>query len=53
MDSLFAIIRNSKGHSLIVRYNVQYGYPEYLDVNLQVHPVDGGYLYETSNLQIP
>lgn len=52
IDSLFAIIRNSKGDSLVVRYNVQYGYPEYLDVNPQLHPVDGGYLYETSNLQI-
>ena len=53
VDSLFAIIQNSTGDSLIVRYNAKYGYPEYLDVNPQLHPVDGGYLCETSNLHIP
>ena len=53
IDSLFGIIRNSKTDSLVVRYNTKYGYPEYLDVNPQLHPMDGGYLYETSNLQIP
>ena len=53
IDSLFGIIRNSKTDSLVIRYNTQYGYPEYLDVNPQLHPLDGGYLYETSNLQVP
>lgn len=53
VDSLFGIIRNSKTDSLVIRYNKQYGYPEYLDINPQLHPVDGGVLYKTSNLQIP
>ena len=53
IDSLFGIIRNSKGDSLVVRYNADYGYREYLDVNPQLHPVDGGVLYETSNLHVP
>jgi uncharacterized protein YbaR (Trm112 family) len=53
IDSLFGIIRNNKTDSLVIRYNAQYGYPEYLDVDPQQHPVDDGYLYETSNLQIP
>jgi hypothetical protein len=52
IDSLFAIILNPGGDSLVVRYNDQYGYPEFLDVNPQSHPVDGGYLFETSNLQV-
>ncbi len=52
VDSLFGIIQNSKRDSLVVRYNALYGYPEFLDVNPQLHPVDGGVLYETSNLQI-
>ena len=51
VDSLFSIIRNNKNDSLVVRYNAQYGYPEYLDVNPQQHPVDGGFTYESSNLQ--
>lgn len=53
VDSLFGIIRNSTSDSLVVRYNAEYGYPEYLDVNPQLHPVDGGYLFETSNLRVP
>ena len=53
IDSLFAIIWNSRSDSLVIRYNDQYGYPEYLDVNPQLHPVDGGFLYETSNLHVP
>jgi hypothetical protein len=51
IDSLFGIIRNLKEDSLVVKYNTHYGYPEYLDINPQLHPVDGGVLYETSNLQ--
>jgi len=52
IDSLFGIIRYLKTDSLVIRYNVQYGYPEYLDVDPQLHPSDGGYLLETSNLHI-
>jgi hypothetical protein len=52
VDSLFGIIRASKGDSLVVSYNSQYGYPETLDINPQLHPVDGGVLYQTSNLQV-
>jgi len=50
VDSLFGIIKNPNGDSLVVRYNSIYGFPEYLDINPQQHPVDGGALYETSNL---
>lgn len=53
VDSLFAIIRNPKGDSLVVTYNQKYGFPEKLDINPQQHPVDGGILYITTNLQIP
>jgi hypothetical protein len=52
IDSLFAIIHHVKADSMVIRYSSQYGYPEYLDVDPQAHPVDGGFLYETSNLQI-
>ena len=53
VDSLFGIIRNSKTDSLVISYNSRYGYPERLDITPQLHPVDGGVLYETSNLQVP
>lgn len=53
VGSLFEIVRNCQCDSLVVRYHAQYGYPEYLDVDPQLHPVDGGYLYTTSNLRIP
>ena len=54
IDSLFRIIQNAnKTDSMVVVYNSQYGYPEKLDLNPQLHPVDGGILYETSNLEIP
>lgn len=53
IDSLFGIIRNGGVDSLVVKYNTQYGYPEYLDIDPQLHPVDGGELYRTSNLQMP
>ena len=52
VDSLFSIIRNPKSDSLVVEYNAEYGYPERLDINPQLHPVDGGALYQTSNLRI-
>lgn len=51
VDSLFSLIRNSTNDSLVIRCNADYGYPEYLDVNPQSHPVDGGFTYENSNLQ--
>jgi Family of unknown function (DUF6174) len=53
VDSLFAIIRGSTADSLGIRYNEVYGYPESLDINPQLHPVDGGVLYMTSNLRNP
>ena len=53
VDSLFRIIRNSSADSIVVAFNETYGYPEILDINPQLHPVDGGVLYRTSNLQIP
>ena len=52
VDSLFSIIRTRSGDSIVVTYNETYGYPEKLDINPQQHPVDGGVLFETSNLQI-
>ncbi len=52
IDSLFAIIAHPQGDSLVVHYNGQYGYPEYVDINPQLHPIDGGILYETSNLEV-
>jgi len=51
VDSMFTYLKSSKD-SMVVRYNDKYGFPEYLDINPQLHPVDGGALYETSNLQI-
>ena len=51
IDSLFGIIQYAKVDSLVYTYNEQYGYPAKLDINPQQHPVDGGALYETSNLQ--
>jgi hypothetical protein len=51
VDSLFGIIRNPGTDSLVVTYNETYGYPETLDVNPQLHPVDGGVLYTTSNFR--
>lgn len=52
VESMFGIINNSKNDSLVIKYNQQYGFPEYLDINPQWHPIDGGALYETSNLRI-
>ncbi|MBL0176006.1 MAG: hypothetical protein IPP94_12205 [Ignavibacteria bacterium] len=53
IDSLFSIARNPGKDSLVIRYNAKYGYPEFLDINPQQHPYDGGVLIETSNLRIP
>lgn len=52
VNQLFKIIENNENDSLVIKYNSQFGYPEFLDVNPQQHPVDGGILYETSNLLI-
>jgi hypothetical protein len=51
-DSLFAIIKHPGSDSLVTAYNAIYGYPEKLDINPQMHPVDGGVLYQSSNLQV-
>ena len=53
VDSLFGIIRNPGLDSINVTYDTTYGYPDMVDINPQQHPVDGGELYQTSNLQIP
>jgi hypothetical protein len=50
VEKLFSFIRASQD-SLVIRYHPLYGYPEYLDINPQLHPVDGGALYETTNLK--
>ncbi len=52
VGALFAIIRNNSTDSLVIRYNAEYGYPEFLDINPQQHPYDGGELIETSNLRV-
>ena len=52
VESLFTVIHGSTTDSLVIRYNEVYGYPEMLDINPQLHPVDGGVLYTTSNLRI-
>jgi hypothetical protein len=51
IDSLFGIIQYSKTDSLVFTYDPKYGFPDRLDINPQLHPVDGGVLFETSNLQ--
>ena len=52
IDSLFRTIQNHLSDSLVVTYDPQYGYPSKLDINPQLHPVDGGQLFQTSNLQV-
>jgi hypothetical protein len=52
IDSLFGVIRARQYDSIVVRYNADYGFPEFLDVDPQLHPVDGGVLYETANLRL-
>lgn len=51
VDSLFDIIRMNKQDSLVYSFDVQYGFPNMLDINPQQHPYDGGALFESSNLQ--
>ena len=53
VESLFAIIRSPNGDSLLVSYDSQYSYPSILDINPQLHPVDGGVLYETRIIRVP
>jgi hypothetical protein len=53
IDSLFGIIRHSTFDSLVVTYNTVYGYPEVVDINPQLHPVDGGVVYRIVSFQIP
>jgi hypothetical protein len=53
VNSLFSLIQNIHRDSIVVTYNSVYGFPEMLDVYPQLHPVDGGVLFQTSNLQIP
>jgi hypothetical protein len=52
VDSLFGVIRARQYDSIVVRYNATFGYPEFMDVDPQLHPVDGGVLYETTNFRI-
>lgn len=52
VDSLFGMIEYGNFDSLVIRYHSLYGYPEFLDINPQWHPVDGGVLIESNNLQI-
>ena len=51
--SMFGVMRNTSRDSLVITFNETYGYPDMLDINPQLHPVDGGVLYRTSNLRIP
>lgn len=53
VDTLFRYIRYPGTDSVVATYNDTYGYPETLDINPQLHPVDIGVLYRTSNLHIP
>lgn len=53
VDSLFKKVLNPGHDSIVVSFNLKYGYPEKVDINPQMHPVDGGVLYLTSNLRIP
>ncbi len=53
VDSLFAIIRRPGSDSLFVTYDAQFGYPDFVDINPQLHPIDGGVSYRTLNLRIP
>ncbi|VAX27005.1 hypothetical protein MNBD_IGNAVI01-1424 [hydrothermal vent metagenome] len=51
IDSLFGLIQHGAYDSIDVSYNAKYGYPERVDVDPQLNEVDGGVLYETSNLE--
>lgn len=51
VDSLFGIIHSNAHDSVVVRYNPRFGFPESLDLDPQLHPVDGGVLYVSTNLR--
>lgn len=53
VDQLFQKVLNPGQDSIVASFNLDYGYPEQVDINPQLHPVDGGVLYITSNLRIP
>ncbi|MGE5432433.1 MAG: DUF6174 domain-containing protein [Syntrophomonadaceae bacterium] len=53
VDSLFKKVLNPGHDSIVVSFNSEFGYPEKVDINPQLHPVDGGVLYLTSNLSVP
>lgn len=50
IDSLFSIIQNPKGATVVASYSSVYGYPEDVQVNPQLLPSSGGVRYITSNL---
>lgn len=50
IDSLFGLINYSKADSIVVAYDAKYGFPKKVDIDPQLHPVDGGVLFETGNL---
>jgi hypothetical protein len=52
VDSLFAITFDHGTDSVVTAFDSIYGYPTLLDINPQLHPVDGGVLYRTYNLTI-
>lgn len=53
VDSLFKKVLNPGKDSIVVSFNQEYGYPDNVDINPQLHPMDGGVQYITSNLRIP
>lgn len=53
IESLFSIVFTTGPDSLVVSYDPAYGFPASLDQYPQLHPVDGGVLYETTMAHIP
>jgi hypothetical protein len=53
IESLFSIIATTGSDSVVVTYDGHYGFPSSLDHYPQLHPVDGGVLYETSMARVP
>ncbi len=52
IDTLFAAVEHFAGDSIVVRYDPTFGYPAHVDIEPQLHPVDGGVVYETTGLRI-
>lgn len=50
IDSLFSLIQNPKGATIVASYSSVYGYPEDVQVNPALLPSSGGVRYVTSNL---